>query len=105
MHRSALALLFVFFSMSLFAACNGDDSSSGGSTTSALPPSGCAEPCQPGAQCFQPAEGNCNGVWYCWSDTKWHCAPPDASSPGGDGGPLVFPDGAAEASSTDAQAE
>jgi hypothetical protein len=29
-----------------------------------------------------PAEGNCNGTWYCWDDSMWHCAPPDASAPG-----------------------
>jgi hypothetical protein len=23
-----------------------------------------------------------SGDWYCWSDSTWHCAPPDASSPG-----------------------
>jgi hypothetical protein len=102
-HRSALALASALVVASQIAACNGDDSSNGGSTTSGVPPSACAEPCQPGAQCFQPTEGNCNGVWYCWTDTKWRCAPPDASSPGGDGSPLVFPDGAAEASSTDAE--
>jgi hypothetical protein len=28
------------------------------------------------------SEANCNGTWYCWDDSKWHCAPPDASAPG-----------------------
>jgi hypothetical protein len=39
-------------------------------------------PCSPGDTCLQPAEGNCNGEWYCWPDAKWYCAPPDASAPG-----------------------
>lgn len=74
-------------------ACTGDDTSSPSPPASGTPPSACASPCQAGAQCYQPAENGCEGVWYCWSDATWHCAPPDASTPGGDGGPIVFPDG------------
>jgi hypothetical protein len=36
-----------------------------------------------------PVESACNGTWYCWSDTNWHCAPPDSGGPGG------FPDATA----------
>jgi hypothetical protein len=75
------------------AACTGDDTSSPSPPASGTPPSACTSPCRPGALCYQPAENGCGGVWYCWSDATWHCAPPDASSPGGDGGPIVFPDG------------
>ena len=95
-----------FFSFALvggfvaLAACTGDDSS-GGSGNSSTPPSSCpAQPCQVGTQCFQAADGNCNGVWYCWSDATWHCAPPDASAPGGDGGPIIFPEGGQESGSS-----
>jgi len=78
----ALALLVGL----VVVACGGDDSGDGGSSNGGTPPA-CTEPCQPGDMCFQPAEGNCNGSWYCWDDAKWHCAPPDASSPG-EAGPV-----------------
>jgi hypothetical protein len=32
---------------------------------------------------------NCNGTWYCWSDSAWHCAPPDSGPPGGPGDATV----------------
>jgi hypothetical protein len=85
------ALLLVGIGLAV-AACTGDDTSNPSPPASGVPPSGCATPCQSGAICYQPAENGCGGTWYCWSDTTWHCAPPDASSPGGDGGPIVFPD-------------
>ncbi len=68
--------------LAIVAACGGGDSNGGGSN-STVPPSACMTPCTPGPlPCVQPAEGDCNGYWYCWSDATWHCAPPDASAPG-----------------------
>lgn len=66
------------------AAC-GDDSSNGGGSTKENPqPTSCPPtPCTVGAICYQPApNANCNGTWYCWSDTKWHCAPEESGGPG-----------------------
>ena len=96
----------------VLAACGGDDSSngsSGGPQPSACPPT----PCTVGAICYQPAPNeNCNGSWYCWTDTMWHCAPQDAGGPsdatvtfesstGDDGGSEAGDDGPA---TTDAEA-
>jgi hypothetical protein len=67
----------------LVAACSTDDSSSGDNSQSTVPPSNCAEPCMVGSTCYGPADSTCNGTWYCWSDTKWHCQPPDGGGPGG----------------------
>ena len=81
----------------LVAACNGDDSSPG-STQSGVPPAACGpQPCTVGKICSLQAEPACDGTWYCWSDTNWHCAPPDSGGPGGP------PD--ASGSSPDAPAE
>ena len=67
-------------SLVVAAACGGDDSSNGGN--SVVPPSACVAPCTPGAPiCSGPVEPNCNGSWYCWSDSTWHCAPPDSGGP------------------------
>jgi len=90
------------------AACS-DSSSSADDTQSPVPPANCTEPCAVGTTCFGPAEPACNGTWYCQSDQKWACSPPDAGGPGG------FPDGSDESltgdgpydasSGTDAPAE
>ena len=65
-------------------ACGGDSSGTTGNSQSDLPPGACpSEPCTVGTICRGPVESACNGTWYCWSDTKWHCAPPDAGGAGG----------------------
>ena len=70
----------------IVVACGSSDTSGESPPATAVPPSACVTPCTPGAQpCPGPVDGNCNGVWYCWSDMAWHCSPPDASAPG-DGG-------------------
>jgi hypothetical protein len=79
--RSIAAILAVSVLL-VVSACNGDDSSSG-SSQSPIPPSQCTAPCTAGALCYGAAESACDGTWYCWSDTKWHCAPPDGGGPGG----------------------
>jgi hypothetical protein len=68
--------------LAIVAACGGGDTGGSGSN-STVSPSACMTPCTPGSPpCVLAAEGDCNGDWYCWSDSTWHCAPPDASSPG-----------------------
>ena len=80
--RALTALPLVFFLSAVALACSGDDSSGNGGN-SPTQPSSCASPCTPGALCYQPdPSSNCNGDWYCWSDTMWHCAPPDSGGPG-----------------------
>ena len=80
--RALTALPLVFFLSAVALACSGDDSSGNGGN-SPTQPSSCASPCTPGALCYQPdPSSNCNGDWYCWSDTTWHCAPPDSGGPG-----------------------
>jgi hypothetical protein len=66
------------------AACEGDTGGGGASSDTAVPPSACMTPCTPGSDpCLVAPEDACSsGAWYCWSDAKWHCAPPDASAPG-----------------------
>jgi len=82
--RGFAALPIAVF-VTVVLACGGDDSSNGNGSNSGTQPAACAAPCMPGALCYQPAPGsNCNGDWYCWSDSKWHCAPPDSGGPGGD---------------------
>jgi hypothetical protein len=79
--RTAPVFAFALVASLVAAACSGDDSTGGGSN-SAVPPSTCpAEPCTVGALCYGPVEPSCNGSWYCWSDTKWHCAPQDSGGP------------------------
>ncbi|HEY3820391.1 MAG TPA: hypothetical protein VGL81_24670 [Polyangiaceae bacterium] len=79
--RALLALPLVLFVAAVALACGGDDSSNGGN--SPTQPSSCGSPCTPGALCYQPdPSSSCNGDWYCWSDTMWHCAPPDSGGPG-----------------------
>jgi len=64
----------------VFAACGGDDSNGGSNST--VPPASCVAPCGTvGDICYGPVEPNCNGSWYCWSDTKWHCEPTDSGGP------------------------
>jgi len=71
----------VLFVAAVALACGGDDNGNGGN--SAQQPTSCASPCTPGALCYQPdPSSNCNGDWYCWSDSLWHCAPPDSGGPG-----------------------
>lgn len=85
--RSLAALLAVSVTLA-FSACNGDDSSSSSQQDGAAPPV-CSGPCTPGQMCYAQMTNVCNGTYYCWSDTAWHCAPPDAGGPGGpppDGG-------------------
>jgi hypothetical protein len=106
--RSLVALL-VLGAILVVAGCNSDDSSSG-SPQSAVPPSNCTEPCTVGAQCYGPASSGCNGTWYCWSDTKWYCAPQDGGGPGGlppdasvgDDGPIESASPGETGTSTDA---
>jgi hypothetical protein len=81
--RALTAVPVAFFVAAVAFACGGDDSanntSSGGSQ-----PSSCPSPCTPGAPiCYQPDPSSlCNGDWYCWDDSMWHCAPPDSGGPG-----------------------
>ena len=59
----------------------GDDTSNN-SSSAGTQPSACPSPCTAGALCYQPApDTTCNGYWYCWDDSKWHCAPPDSGGP------------------------
>jgi hypothetical protein len=79
--RALPIVVFALVGSLVVVACSGDDSNSGGSG-SGPPPSNCTEPCSPvGSVCFGPVEPNCNGSWYCWSDTDWHCAPEEAGGP------------------------
>ncbi len=68
----------------LVVACGDDSNGGNGGTTQNPQPSTCpATPCTVGAICYQPApNANCNGTWYCWSDTTWHCAPEESGGPG-----------------------
>jgi hypothetical protein len=66
-------------SLIVVVACGGDDSSSGGN--SVVPPAQCTAPCTVGTTCFGPVEPSCNGTWYCWTDTAWHCGPMDSGGP------------------------
>jgi hypothetical protein len=80
--RALTALPLVLFLAVVALACSsnsgGDNGDDGG-----VQPSSCESPCTPGALCYQPDPGsNCNGDWYCWSDSMWHCAPPDSGGPG-----------------------
>ncbi|MGD0525535.1 MAG: hypothetical protein ABSE49_10345 [Polyangiaceae bacterium] len=71
----------MLFVTAVAQACGGDDSGNGGN--SPQQPSSCPSPCTPGALCYQPdPSSNCNGDWYCWSDSMWYCAPPDSGGPG-----------------------
>ncbi|HEY6462277.1 MAG TPA: hypothetical protein VIY73_19050 [Polyangiaceae bacterium] len=79
--RATFVVLAVF--LGTIAAC-GDDTGNGGSTQENPQPTSCPPtPCTVGALCYQPApNANCNGTWYCWSDTTWHCAPEESGGPG-----------------------
>lgn len=91
--------------LSAVCACNGDDSSSPSGQDGAAPPV-CAGPCKPGAMCYAQMTNACNGTYYCWSDSQWHCAPPDSGGPGGMPPDSGEDDGAVEsAAPTDAPAE
>jgi len=79
--RSLAAFLSVSVLL-VISACNGDDSSSGSSQTP-IPPASCTAPCTTGMLCYGPSQAACDGTWYCWSDTMWHCAPQDGGGPGG----------------------
>ena len=69
------------FVAAIVVSCGGDDTGGGGGS-GGTQPSACASPCTPGALCYQPEPGtSCNGNWYCWDDSKWHCAPPDSGGP------------------------
>jgi hypothetical protein len=78
----AIAILPVTLLGLVLAAACGDDSN-GGSGNSPTQPASCGAPCMVGTMCYQPdPSSNCNGDWYCWSDSLWHCAPPDSGGPG-----------------------
>jgi hypothetical protein len=79
--RSIAATLAVSVIL-VVSACNGDDSSSSSSQSGILPAS-CTEPCTVGKLCYASVSSTCDGTYYCWSDAKWHCAPPDGGGPGG----------------------
>lgn len=78
-----VTVLGVALGLGTLGAC-GDGSSGGNGSNSGPQPSTCPPtPCTPGAVCYEPAAGeNCNGTWYCWSDMKWRCQPPDSGGPG-----------------------
>ena len=79
--RGLAAVPLAVFVAAVALACGGDDSSKNGS--GGVAPSACATPCTSGALCYQPVVGAlCDGDWYCWDDSKWHCAPPDSGGPG-----------------------
>ena len=79
--RALMALPLAFFATVVALAC-GDDTGNGGSG-GGTQPSACVSPCTPGALCYQPDPSSlCNGDWYCWDDSTWHCAPPDSGGPG-----------------------
>jgi hypothetical protein len=80
--RALTALPLVLFVAAVVLACGGDDSSANGGN-SQTQPSNCPSPCTTGQLCYQPdPSSNCNGDWYCWSDSLWHCAPQDSGGPG-----------------------
>lgn len=80
--RALAALPLVLFVAAVALACGGDDNSNNGGNSPTQPAS-CPQPCTPGALCYQPdPSSSCNGDWYCWSDSKWYCAPPDSGGPG-----------------------
>jgi hypothetical protein len=77
---TAVPLAFLVATIAVVACSSGGSSGNG---TEPTQPSACASPCTPGTLCYQPdPSSNCNGDWYCWSDTTWHCAPPDSGGPG-----------------------
>ena len=85
MHVLRVTVLGFAVGLGVLGACGGDDSSGGGGgSSSGAEPSTCPPtPCTPGDICYEPAAGeNCNGTWYCWSDMKWRCQPPDSGGPG-----------------------
>jgi hypothetical protein len=92
--RSLAATTLVLFVALVAEACGDDtDGTSGNSGTQ---PSSCPSPCTVGALCYQPApDSNCDGNWYCWDDSRWHCAPPESGGPGD--ATVIFEAGAAEA--------
>jgi len=68
----------------IVVGCGDDSTGTTGNSQSDLPPGSCpATPCMVGAICMGPVESACDGTWYCWSDQKWHCAPPDGGGGGG----------------------
>ena len=80
--RVLTALPFAFLVTLAAGACS-SNGSSGNGDQSPTQPSSCPSPCTPGALCYQPdPNSDCNGDWYCWSDSLWHCAPPDSGGPG-----------------------
>lgn len=100
--RAIAAVPLALFIAVVALAC-GDDTSNGGSGNSPTQPSSCPSPCTPGALCYQPAPDlNCNGDWYCWDDSKWHCAPPDSGGPGD--ATVVFDTGGGDDASEDSPA-
>lgn len=97
-----LVVLAVF--LGTIAAC-GDDTGNGGSTQENPQPTSCpATPCTVGAICYQPApNANCNGTWYCWSDTTWHCAPEESGGPGD--ATITFDTGSGDETETETEPE
>jgi hypothetical protein len=86
------ALLFV----ALVVEGCGDDSTGANSGNNVTQPSSCPSPCTVGALCYQPApSSNCDGDWYCWDDSRWHCAPQESGGPGD--ATVVFESAAPEA--------
>lgn len=84
MHPVRALIAFLVASTFVVVACGGDSSGTAGNSQTDIPPSSCpAEPCKVGTTCLGPAEPACDGTWYCWSDAKWHCAPPDGGGGGG----------------------
>jgi hypothetical protein len=79
----ALASFVAALACVVVLGCGGDSSGTTGNSQTDVPPSSCMSPCMVGAICTGPAEPACAGTWYCWSDTKWHCAPPDSGGVGG----------------------
>ncbi len=80
--RSIAAFLSVTVVLVL-SACSGDDSSSGSSSQDGAAPAVCSGSCTPGKMCYAQMTNVCSGIYYCWSDTAWHCGPQDGGGPGG----------------------
>jgi len=93
--RSLAATTLAIF-VGLTAEACGDDSTDSAPANSETQPSSCSSPCSAGAICYQPAPNStCDGAWYCWADSAWHCAPQDSGAPGD--ATVIFESGGAEA--------